>query len=74
MTLILIKFNQSDLDSERRKCFREHRKVHYDEFHMIKELRRKGSRLEEESDEESSLTAGVKDMDIKETSLPANGS
>ncbi|KAL8519366.1 hypothetical protein ACS0TY_010339 [Phlomoides rotata] len=65
---------EEDSDSERRKCFREHRKVHYDEFHKIKELRREGSHLEEDSDEESSITAGVKDMDIKESSLPANGS
>lgn len=55
---------------------------------MVKELRRKGSFLEEESDEEikdngknvgpsgsaSSITAAVKDMDIKEFSQPANGS
>ncbi|KAL7146359.1 hypothetical protein ABFS83_06G035500 [Erythranthe nasuta] len=71
-------------DSERRRSFREHRKAHYDEFHKVKELLRKGSFLEEESDEEtknngkknslSSVTAGVKDLDIEESSNPPNGS
>ncbi|KAI3458175.1 hypothetical protein Pfo_014838 [Paulownia fortunei] len=75
-------------DSERRRSFREHRKVHYDEFHKVKELLRKGSFLRDESDEEtkgngkkdgrcdssSSITAGVKDIDIEESSQPANGS
>ncbi|KAL0452510.1 UNVERIFIED_CONTAM: protein phosphatase inhibitor 2 [Sesamum latifolium] len=75
-------------DSERRKSFREHRKAHYDEFLKIKELRRDGSFLEDESDEEtkddgkkdvkgessSSIAAGVKDIDIKEPSKPAEGS
>lgn len=85
---MLTGFNLSGSNSERRKIFREHRAAHYDEFHMVKELRRKGSFLEEESDEEikdngknvgpsgsaSSITAAVKDMDIKEFSQPANGS
>ncbi|KAL0403126.1 UNVERIFIED_CONTAM: hypothetical protein Sradi_1953400 [Sesamum radiatum] len=75
-------------DSERRKSFREHRKAHYDEFLKIKELRRDGSLLEDESDDEtkdngkkdvkgessSSIAAGVKDIDIKEPSKPAEGS
>ncbi|KAK6121784.1 hypothetical protein DH2020_044464 [Rehmannia glutinosa] len=73
--------------TQRRRSFREHRKAHYDEFRKVKELRRKGSFLENESDEEtsngkvdgrcdssSSITAGVEDIDIKESSSPANGS
>ncbi|KAI3471116.1 hypothetical protein Pfo_027779 [Paulownia fortunei] len=80
--------DEEGCDSERRKSFREHRKAHYDEFRKVKELRRKGSFLEDESDEETknngkkdgrcdsslSITAGVKDIDIKDSSLPANGS
>lgn len=81
-------YNLSGLDSERRRSFREHRKAHYDEFHKVKELLQKGPLVEDESDEEaketrekhgrcgssSSITAGVKDIDIEETSRPANGS
>lgn len=65
---------EEDSDSERRRSFKEHRKDHYDEFLKIQELRQKGSYLED-SDDESSITAGVKDIDIKKKSpLPANGS
>lgn len=73
--------------SEKRRSFREHRTAHYDEFHKVKELR-KGSFMEDESDEEtknngrnnekcdspSLRTAGVKEMDVEEPSQPANGS
>ncbi|KAL1565569.1 protein phosphatase inhibitor 2-like [Salvia divinorum] len=65
---------EEDSDSERRRSFKEQRKDHYDEFLKIKELRRNGSQLEDASDDETSITAGVKDIDIEEPSRQANGS
>ncbi|KAL3524255.1 hypothetical protein ACH5RR_017089 [Cinchona calisaya] len=68
-----------DSDSERSRTFREHRRVHYDEFHKVKELQRKGSLLEDASEDEdengemknrrndpSSLADGVKDIEIED--------
>ena len=60
--------------------FKEQRKAHYNEFLKVKELRRKGSFLEEEDDVEgdssSSLSSGVKDIGIEEgtTTLPRKSS
>ena len=60
--------------------FKEQRKAHYNEFLKVKELRRKGSFLEEEDDVEgdssSSLSSGVKDIGIGEgtTNLPRKSS
>lgn len=90
--------NFSDSEGDRNgMSFREHRRAHYDEFLKVKELRRKGSFLEDEvngggngvmetdgkCDSSSSLTAGVKEIDIdeedtailcqKSSAPPANG-
>jgi len=42
-----------DEDSDRSASFKAHRRAHYDEFLKVKELRRKGSFMEEESDEDA---------------------
>ncbi|KAK3403883.1 hypothetical protein EUGRSUZ_K00241 [Eucalyptus grandis] len=78
-----------DEDSETDKSgmtFREHRRAHYDEFLKVRELRKQGSVLEEvEEDPEemekangahdssSSLSAGVKDIEIDDSTVSSAG-
>ncbi|KAK4799584.1 hypothetical protein SAY86_024949 [Trapa natans] len=70
-------YEDSESDASGRR-FREHRKAHYDEFLKVRELRQKGSLLEDEGDDveikrddglqvsSPSLSAGVKDIEINE--------
>ncbi|XWS61139.1 hypothetical protein CRYUN_Cryun07bG0099900 [Craigia yunnanensis] len=74
--------NEEDSETDRNgMSFKEQRKVHYDEFLKVKELRRKGSVLEEEDDDveggsSSSLNSGVKGIGIEEgtATLPRKSS
>ncbi|KAI3800167.1 hypothetical protein L1987_35477 [Smallanthus sonchifolius] len=63
----------------RSSSFKEQRRAHYDEFHKVRELRRKGSfdescndddnddeKLDGECDTPSSLAVGVEDIDIND--------
>ncbi|KAK9672652.1 hypothetical protein RND81_12G114600 [Saponaria officinalis] len=65
---------EDDEDSDRSKNFKAHRTAHYDEFLKVKELRRKGSFMEEESDEdEDGVSKKGKASASSSSSPPLNG-
>ncbi|XP_028806185.1 protein phosphatase inhibitor 2 [Neltuma alba] len=72
-----------DSGTDRSKSFKEHRRAHYDEFLKLRDLRRKGSFLDEGDEDDadvegdksgkcdsSSLSASVKEIDIKDVNSP----
>ncbi|KAF9617575.1 hypothetical protein IFM89_037387 [Coptis chinensis] len=71
--------DKEDSKTGRTKSFREHRRVHYDEYRKVKEFKRKGSLVDDEADvldeanegkhnSPSSLNGAVRAMEIEKGS------
>ncbi|KNA23906.1 hypothetical protein SOVF_019500 [Spinacia oleracea] len=63
--------DDEDSDLERSMSFKELRRAHYDEFLKVKELRRKGSFLEEEYDENGNHIKNINNNDCSSSLSPA---
>lgn len=61
-----------DSESDRSLNFKEHRRVHYDEFLKVKELRQNAALLEDGSDEDDNTDLTKEEKKKCDSSSPAN--